>query len=92
MPEHLTLKQEDFPLENIPNPYKDETIIKTIVEGEKNELCITDIYGKQIFRKYLNTGYNEVIFSGANVSAGIYYYSILNNGSVIKTKRMCIIK
>ncbi|MEO8151208.1 MAG: T9SS type A sorting domain-containing protein [Bacteroidia bacterium] len=83
---------DDIPLDNIPNPYKDETVIRTIMAEDGCLLRITDIYGKEIYRKNLNAGNNEVVVSSAGITSGIYYYSIVKNGSSMKTKRMCIIK
>lgn len=81
-------------LSNVPNPYKDETVIYAYVsENAVNaKLVIFDMYGHKVLEKALKTGANDVLFSSDYLSTGIYYYTMYNNAALIVTKKMCIIK
>ncbi len=85
-----------FKLEqNFPNPFNPSTKIKfSLPESTIATLTIYDVSGKVIdkaFNEKLNAGVYEYQLNGANLSTGIYFYS-LKTGSNVITKKMILTK
>lgn len=86
--------------QNYPNPFNPNTKIKykiKEVRGEKLEVWISvyDITGKlikEIINHKQSPGEYEIAFDGTNYSSGIYFYSMIVDGSLIETKKMLLIK
>jgi Dockerin type I domain len=82
-------------LQNIPNPFTQETVIPfTLTKEELATLTIFDATGKTISttQRMFAKGYNEVVFKTPNQSnAGVYYYR-LQTGEFSAVKRMILVK
>jgi len=87
---------EGFSLEqNYPNPFNPNTRIsyKLIVSG-KVTLKIFDVLGNEIdelVNEFQNPGSYDLIFDGADLSSGIYFYTLSSLNSKI-TKSMLLLK
>jgi len=81
--------------QNYPNPFNPQTSIKfDIAKSGFVNLKIYDILGKEIKSLYsgmLNAGKYEFMFSGAELSSGMYFYK-LESGSFNQIMRMVLIK
>ena len=91
VPDKFTLMQ------NFPNPFNPETIIKfDIPTGEMRSAKFT-IYNSlgeavsKLFDTELTPGSYEVNFNASELSTGVYFYS-LQYGGQIQTKRMILVK
>lgn len=89
IPEHYSLSQ------NYPNPFNPSTIINySISKSNLVTLKIYDILGKEVallINEKQNAGNYSVQFNGANLSSGIYFYSI-QSGEFNDVKRMVLVK
>lgn len=86
----------DFRLwQNYPNPFNPKTIIKySIAEDGLVTLRIFDIQGRlavDVLNVKQNKGLYEAEFDAANLSSGIYFYS-LHSGNFSETRKMILIK
>jgi hypothetical protein len=82
-------------IENYPNPFNPSTIITfQIVNSGYVTLKIYDNLGREIgtlVNEEKNPGKYSVVFDGAKLSSGIYFYRIITNGFV-ETKKMILTK
>ncbi len=95
IPEVFSLKQ------NFPNPFNPSTIIrfqiKSNVKSEKSnvKMVVYNIQGKEVAvladGEY-KAGSYELTFDGSDYSSGIYFYSLIVNGTLIDTKKMVSLK
>ncbi|MCX6159435.1 MAG: T9SS type A sorting domain-containing protein [Ignavibacteriae bacterium] len=81
--------------QNFPNPFNPTTNIRfSLPESSVTSLTIYDISGKVIdkaFNGKLSAGVYEYQLNGANLSTGIYFYT-LTAGSNVITKKMILTK
>ena len=89
VPEKFALSQ------NYPNPFNPSTTINfDIPKDGKVSLRLYDMSGKEVatlVNEYKTAGYYSVTFNAANLSSGVYFYSITaNNFTAIK--KMMLIK
>jgi len=89
-------------LQNYPNPFNPTTTIHytipTNVENVKfvfsTKLTVYNTLGEEVttlVNKTQNPGNYKVTFDASNLSSGVYYYQ-LKRGSLVKTKKMIIMK
>jgi len=79
--------------QNHPNPFGNETTIGyTLPDGSHSAaLYIFDLTGKQVsVSGNLKAGKNELTISSAQLTLGLYYYSLVVNGVIIDTKKMIL--
>lgn len=79
--------------QNHPNPFGHETSIRyTLPDGSHSSaLYIFDLTGKQVsVFKNLKAGKNELTISSAQLTPGLYHYSLVVNGIIIDTKKMIL--
>ncbi|MBS1493369.1 MAG: YHYH protein [Bacteroidetes bacterium] len=88
-PVHFNLYQ------NYPNPFNPETNIKfDISKSDFVSLKVYDMQGREVanlVNEKMGTGSYSVKFNAANLSSGVYYYSLRTSGSVI-TNKMLLVK
>jgi len=81
---------------NYPNPFNPSTNIKYQISDSKNvTIKVFDVTGKEIttlVNAKQNSGTYETTFNGSNYSSGVYFYSLIIEGSVVDTKRMLMLK
>ena len=89
IPSNFSLSQ------NYPNPFNPTTNLEFgISELGFVSLKVFDISGKEVMtlvNEQKDPGYYSVSFNGANLSSGIYFYTI-QAGSFVSTKKMTLIK
>ncbi|MEO8233711.1 MAG: T9SS type A sorting domain-containing protein [Ignavibacteriota bacterium] len=82
-------------IENYPNPFNPSTVITfQIINAGYVTLKVYDNLGREIetlVNEEKNSGKYNVVFDGANLSSGIYFYRIISNGFV-ETKKMILTK
>jgi len=91
-----TTVSKDFRLhQNYPNPFNPVTNIKfEVTKLENVSLKIFDMLGKEVatlVNKKLTPGTYQVDFNAANLTSGIYFYTI-SAGDFVDTKKMMLIK
>ncbi|MEJ2616849.1 MAG: T9SS type A sorting domain-containing protein [Ignavibacteriaceae bacterium] len=82
--------------QNYPNPFNPSTIIKYQIPNDNSlvEIRIFNILGKEIktlVNEIHNAGIYEVELNGADLSNGVYFYT-MKAGSYSSTKKMIILK
>jgi hypothetical protein len=82
--------------QNSPNPFNPATSIsyKLKVAGY-TDIKVFDLTGKEVaslVNKSQSPGEYSVTFDGSALSSGMYFYSLLVNGSVVETKRLMLVK
>jgi photosystem II stability/assembly factor-like uncharacterized protein len=95
------IPNENKLFQNYPNPFNPVTSIKYQIPKSVNsqksnvKLIIYDILGKEIatlVNEKQTPGIYEVVFNGNNLSAGIYFYSLIINDKRIDTKKLVLLK
>lgn len=91
---------EDVPSEytlaqNYPNPFNPVTTISFTIPSSANvKLSVFDMTGrhvKTLVNGYVNSGAYDVIFDGANLSSGVYFYQ-LTAGNTSMVNKMILMK
>lgn len=93
-------KENSFVFQNYPNPFNSNTIIKFYLnDNGRTSLELYDILGKK-----LGTMYNQYSYRGEHTinieynflkkisSSGIYFISLFQNGRLVDTKKMVLMK
>ena len=77
---------------NSPNPFTTQTVFSFNVASKesKAELHISDLNGRSIDILPIHTNMKEINYDRKNLSAGIYFYSLIVDGKIIETKKMII--
>lgn len=86
--------------QNFPNPFNPSTVIKYSIPKASNvKILIYNTVGQKVetlVNKYQNQGTYEVNWNAANMSSGIYFYSIKANGvngkRFFSVKKMILLK
>ncbi|WP_162903220.1 DUF642 domain-containing protein [Taibaiella koreensis] len=79
--------------QNTPNPFGGETAIPYYIDQLRSgaAIIVSDAAGKEITRYVISqAGKGTVTFKAANLSQGIYFYSLLVDGREIETRRMVV--
>ena len=81
--------------QNYPNPFNPSTLIKySIADKQFVTLKVYDVLGNEISTLVSETkpaGNYEVEFNANNISAGVYYYTIITD-NFVETKKMILLK
>jgi hypothetical protein len=72
--------------QNAPNPFHSYTMINYDLKGHNGRLLLTDVAGRQIKDYQLDASGQLQI--GAELQAGIYFYSLIVDGKIVKTNRL----
>lgn len=83
--------------QNFPNPFNPTTTIEfNVPQNGKISLVVYDIAGREVRRILNNVNYyvgnHKVLFSGSDITSGIYFYSMYFDGRIIDTRKMILIK
>ena len=86
----------EFSLEqNYPNPFNPSTEIKFSIPQTTNvTLRVFDIMGREVVTlidEQMEAGKHSLVFNAANLSSGVYYYTIITE-NFIQTKKMLLLK
>lgn len=78
--------------QNSPNPFKENTEIKYYLPENVTSaaIYIYDMQGRQIKSVPVSEGTSSIIIDGADLYAGMYFYSLIVDGKEIDTKRMIL--
>ena len=80
---------------NYPNPFNPQTRITMALPKAGNvSLIVYDVTGREVARLidgWLEAGYKDVVFDGAQLSSGVYF-ARLNAGSFQQTQKLLLIK
>ncbi len=71
-----------------PNPFSSETTIVVSKEMNNASINVIDVFGRTV--KTLKLTGTQVILEKGDLNAGIYFIQILNNGSVLTTKKVIV--
>ena len=81
--------------QNYPNPFNPSTKIEYSIPQDGNvSLKVYDILGKEVatlVNEYQQAGTFDVVFNGANLASGVYYYQ-LTSGDLTSTKKLMLTK
>ncbi len=82
--------------QNYPNPFNPNTKINFAVKNNSNvTIKVYSINGTEVavvVSRYLNSGTYTTDFNAANLSSGVYFYTLAIDGQQIDTKKMMLIK
>jgi hypothetical protein len=79
-------------LQNIPNPFYGETVIRYNVPAawRNHFIRVTDLLGSVVEEIPLAQGSSSVQFNSGKLNAGVYFYSLYHNNQKLDTRRMMI--
>lgn len=85
-------EQNNWLAQNKPNPFSKETVIEyNVVQEGKGSILIFDMNGKLLKTIPVRIpGKGSVIISGSDLSAGMYYYTLVVNDTEVDTKKMIL--
>ncbi|GEM_PF-1099514 len=88
---------KDFSLaQNYPNPFNPTTQIEyTVSKQSVVAIKIFDVAGNEVTKlvnSNLAPGKYKVDFDASKYSSGVYFYSMYNNGNLVETKKMMLVK
>lgn len=93
--ENLSVAKTYELMQNYPNPFNPTTLISyNIQKAGLVTLKVYDMLGREVttlVNEVQSQGPKEITFNGANLTSGIYYYSI-TTGDFKDTKKMMLIK
>jgi hypothetical protein len=80
--------------QNSPNPFSQSTTIRYTLPqtGKQAQMVISNTAGNVVRQIPLQPGTGSITIEGGALSAGIYYYSLYVDGSLIDTKQMILTK
>ena len=80
--------------QNTPNPFSERTLIRfTLPENAQNAyVYIFDMQGKMQKQIPVDAFMQSITINGYELSAGMYFYSLVVNGKEVDTKRMILSK
>ena len=90
-----TVKSQAVLLQNNPNPFDSETVIKMTIPENVGmaSIMIYNLEGKQMKSiQVASRGDVTVKISASELAAGMYLYSLIADGKVVDTKRMVLTK
>ena len=80
----------------VPNPAQDYTVIHSFITdtdaGNSPVLLLHNLAGKELFKYDLKQGENFIRINTAELSNGLYFYSLSISGRTIKTEKLSIVK
>ena len=96
LPGQKNIQPYDFDLsQNYPNPFNPSTKIEYSIQNKgKVHLAVYDLLGREVdvlVNGEQNAGRHEIVFSGANLTSGIYFYKLTASNQTI-TKKMMLMK
>ncbi len=81
-------------LQNVPNPFKDETVIGfTLPEDAEVLFTVQDVNGKTVYtteQEYAK-GYNQIVLDRADINASTVVFYTIEAGDYTSTKKMILI-
>jgi hypothetical protein len=79
---------------NVPNPFSSETVVQyALADGYHHaEIRITSPLGMQLNTYKLNQQKGLIVIDGSRLRDGMYYYTLVVDGSVVKSKVMVVQK
>ena len=91
-----TTPTEYYLKQNYPNPFNPLTTIEFYIPESGNvELKVYDILGREVavlINNNLDGGTHKTYLSAANLSSGVYFYTLKFNGKQTITKKMILAK
>jgi hypothetical protein len=79
---------------NYPNPFIDQTTIhydlSSLPNYKKAELKINDMLGHEVMNFSLDKESDDFIVSKNKLGGGIYFYSVVVDGRVLKTNKLVV--
>lgn len=77
--------------QNAPNPFRSTTSIAYSLKGSHGVMKFQDLTGKLVMEQPLMKQSGNVVLTG-KLDAGIYFYSLWENGVMIDSKRMQVVE
>ncbi|MBK7447489.1 MAG: SBBP repeat-containing protein [Ignavibacteria bacterium] len=87
---------DEYLLSNYPNPFNSNTNVSYSLPNKMfTRISIYAVNGKEVetlVNELKNKGEYRINFNGDRYPSGIYFYSLINSNTIVKTNRMLIIK
>ncbi|MDZ7797079.1 MAG: T9SS type A sorting domain-containing protein [Candidatus Marinimicrobia bacterium] len=81
---------------NYPNPFNPVTRIGYSISRDSGiQILLYDLKGRKIatlIDKYHRAGSYEIPFNASSLAAGVYFYRLIQNGHIIQTRKMLLLK
>lgn len=74
--------------QNFPNPSNTQTTILIKTSADHLSLRVMDMTGRILIHETLSKGQNAITLNTSNLSQGIYFYQLLENGKVLESRKM----
>ena len=90
----IARSQQPIALSNYPNPFNNSTTIDYEIwqSFSSAELIISNTMGQQVFSQKLNRPIDKIQVQGSAFKEGLYYYSLLIDGTITETKIMSVMR
>lgn len=71
-----------------PNPVSSQLNVNASTNGNTVQISVYNIMGEVVLKEILADGSNTI--SVANLTNGIYFYSVIKNGEMVETKKLIV--
>jgi type IX secretion system substrate protein len=75
--------------QNYPNPFDKTTTINYKLQSLGGEIIVFDMFGRKI-KEYSLTEKEGKVIINENLSSGVYFYSLTQQGKIIETKKFIV--
>jgi hypothetical protein len=85
-------------IQNYPNPFNPSTTISYNIHIEENsnsKIVIYNAKGQRVEEIDISenkSGKNEIVWNAKKFTSGIYFYKLINNGNLVDSKKMILMK
>jgi len=90
----LSSVEESFMSLPTPNPFSERASVSFAIAKDfyDAELIFTDSYGRELGRKAINSERGVIEIESSDLESGIYQYSLVVDGEIVKTNKMVVVK
>lgn len=90
----LSNSQETILSAPTPNPFSERANVSFSIEHDfyEAELVFSDSYGRELGRQTIYRDRGVIEIESSNLKSGLYQYSLVVDGEVIKTEKMVVVK
>ncbi|MFN8230528.1 MAG: tail fiber domain-containing protein [Bacteroidia bacterium] len=85
--------EDDVQLQNVPNPFENNTTIKYSIPSKLNGYFFIKIYkitGEELMSYKIDKTQKEILIDASQLVNGVYNYALINNNEILKMKQMIL--
>ena len=86
--------EDDYLSQPTPNPFFDRAIVLFKITSDffDAEVVFTDSFGRELGRQEITEQQGEIQIDSSDLGSGLYQYSLVVDGQIVKTNKMVVVK